>query len=60
MTTTSEGNVPSMRKQLRQKEAIERQAIASTRTPAERLAILDAKLGVGKGAKRERAKLEGK
>jgi hypothetical protein len=38
-------------------EAIVRKAAAALRTPTERLVKLDAKLGAGVGAKRERAKL---
>jgi hypothetical protein len=39
-------------------EADARQRLRDERTPEEQLAILDARLGPGKGAKRERARLQ--
>lgn len=47
-----------LRKELRKKEADERAAERSKRSPQEQLQVLDAKLGVGVGARRERAKLQ--
>jgi hypothetical protein len=41
----------------RREEAKERQRQRDGRTPEEQLAILDMRLGVGKGAKKERARL---
>lgn len=45
------------RKDERRKEALTRQAISDLLTPQERLKALDAMLGKGKGAHRERTKL---
>ena len=42
---------------LRRKNAEERQAERAKRTPEQQLAELDAKLGTGKGAEKERARL---
>ena len=44
-------------KEQNKKFALERQEAASKRSPIEQLARLDNMLGVGKGAKKERAKL---
>jgi len=45
-------------KQMEKKErALERQEVASKRTPQEQLARLDKMFGEGKGAQKERAKL---
>lgn len=44
-------------KEMRRKDAEERQAAYDKLSPKERLARLDAKFGAGKGAKKERAKL---
>lgn len=44
-------------KQRRQEAARERQAAHDKLTPAQKIAKLDRKLGVGQGAKKERAKL---
>lgn len=41
----------------RKENAKERQRQRDERTPEEQLAALDARLGVGKGAKKERARL---
>ncbi len=45
------------RKAVKQAEAIERQEVAAKRSAMEQLVRLDKKLGVGKGAKKERARL---
>lgn len=45
------------RKALRKKAAEARQAQRDKRTDAEQLALLDFRLGIGVGAKRERARL---
>ena len=45
------------RRQARQQSAAERQAISSAMTPAQRLAVLDERLGEGKGAIKERIRL---
>ena len=42
----------------RRDTATQLQVERETRTPAEQLAVLDARLGRGQGAKRERARLE--
>jgi len=44
--------------ELRRKDAIERQEERNKRSPLEQLKELDARLGIGVGAKRERARLE--
>jgi len=44
-------------KEIRQEEAEARQRARDGRSPATQLAHLDAKLGVGVGAKKERARL---
>lgn len=44
-------------KEARKTEAIERKKMSDTLTPGQRLEALDAKLGVGVGAKKERARL---
>tara|TARA_Y100000592_G_C5386342_1_gene275995 strand:- start:593 stop:868 length:276 start_codon:yes stop_codon:yes gene_type:complete len=44
-------------KELRRKQAEERAAERAQRTPQQQLDLLDAKLGPGKGATRERARL---
>jgi len=41
----------------RQREAQERKVLRGKRTPMEQIRLLDERLGVGKGAKKERAKL---
>jgi hypothetical protein len=46
------------RKEIRQDEAKERQALRDKRTPQDQIAVLDAKLGVGVGAVKERARLQ--
>jgi hypothetical protein len=46
------------RKEVRQAEAKERQALRDKRTPQDQLRVLDAKLGVGVGAKKERERLQ--
>jgi hypothetical protein len=43
---------------LKKSSALERQNVASKRSPTERLAILDQRLGKDKGAKKERERLE--
>lgn len=53
---TSGGRHGYMRPTKRE-QAAERQAFVQTQTPAQRIAALDKRLGVGVGAKRERAKL---
>lgn len=50
---------PSNRKQ-RQEGAKARQEAHDVRTPAEQLAVLDKRFGKGKGAAKERARLEKK
>ena len=45
------------RKAKRREEAISRDAERASRSVFDQLAVLDAKLGIGKGAKRERARL---
>lgn len=45
------------RKDDRRRDAIERQAVADGMTHAERLSALDARLGVGVGAVKERERL---
>lgn len=45
------------RKAIRKKNATERQEVSNKRTPQEQLERLDWKLGDGKGAAKERAKL---
>jgi hypothetical protein len=42
---------------LRKERAKQREAISSTQTPVERLAVLDQRLGIEVGAKKERARL---
>ena len=46
------------RREERRREAFERHAARKNRSAKEQLALLDRKLGVGKGAKRERSRLE--
>jgi hypothetical protein len=46
-------------RQGRQERAAARQHETDDRTPTDRLAALDARLGVGQGAVRERARLNG-
>jgi hypothetical protein len=41
----------------RREEAEQRQTVRNQRTPATQLAILDSRLGTGKGAAKERARL---
>lgn len=43
---------------IRREQAAKRQAERAKRSPAEQLALLDARLGKGQGAKKERARLE--
>jgi len=45
------------RRELRQREGRERQEIWDTLSPTEKLTVLDARLGKGNGAKRQRTKL---
>jgi hypothetical protein len=45
------------RREVRQAEAKVRQAEWSKNTPAQKLKVLDQRLGKGEGAKRERARL---
>jgi len=45
------------KRSIRQEEAIERHAAYRALTPDEKLANLDARLGVGVGASRERARI---
>lgn len=42
----------------RQRKADERDQLRATRSPEEQLAVLDQRLGVGQGARRERARLQ--
>ena len=53
------GRRPDNRKH-RQEEAIERQAAYAALSTAEKIDLLDRRLGVGLGAKRQRARLAGK
>ncbi len=46
------------RRSIRQEEAIERQNTRNSLTPAQQIEHLDNILGEGKGAKKERARLE--
>lgn len=48
------------RKKFRQEQAVTMQEAANKLTPEAKLANLDKKLGVGVGAKKERAKLQSK
>lgn len=45
-------------KQARREDAVKRAAVRAARTPQEQLDILDKRLGVGVGAKKEREKLQ--
>jgi hypothetical protein len=45
-------------KEIRQQEAQERAEVRASRSPEEQLAVLDKRLGKGKGAQRERARLQ--
>lgn len=54
------GKHGGMRAEARRREASERQAEADVRDPVDQIRKLDKKLGVGVGAKRERAKLDRK
>lgn len=49
--------MPSLRKVQRQKEAIEAAEKRASRSPREQLFLLDERLGVGQGAKKERERL---
>ena len=44
-------------REFRQRESVERKTERATRTPAEQIAVLDRRLGVAKGAVKERTKL---
>ena len=46
------------RRDKRREEAKERQSLTNQMSPAERIAALDARLGAGVGAVKERARLE--
>jgi predicted nucleic acid-binding protein len=47
-----------IRRQMRREEAKERQVLRDKRTTADQLRVLDARLGVGEGAQKERERLQ--
>ena len=50
--------IPGRTKTIRREDAVERRMVRKKRSHQEQISILDRKLGNGRGATRERAKLE--